>query len=84
MSEGLFVCDKCDNIEHRNAIDNLCDYIITSCINASINCSTTSRSSATNVTGWIDHIKPERTDHLCGTGYGLNQVNQIMVLFTKS
>ena len=56
ISEDLFSCDNCNSIEHRNAIDNLCDSVITSCIN----CIPTTRSLATNVTGWTDHVKPER------------------------
>ena len=59
ISKVLFSCDNCNSIEHRNAIDNLCDYVITSCINASVNCIPTTRSRATHVTGWTDHVKPE-------------------------
>ena len=36
ISEDLFSCDNCNSIEHRNAIDNLCDSVISSCINASL------------------------------------------------
>ena len=53
ISEDLFSCDNCNSIKHRNAIDNLCDSVITSWINASINCIPTTRSHATNVTGLI-------------------------------
>ena len=60
ISEDLFSCDNCNSIEHRNAIDNLCESVITSCINASVNCIPTTRSRATHVTGWTDHVKPER------------------------
>ena len=54
ISEDLFSCDNCNSIEHRDAIDNLCDSVITSCINASVNCSPTTRSRASNVTGWTE------------------------------
>ena len=58
ISEDFFSYDNCNSIEHRNAIDNLCDSVITSCINASVNCIPTTRSRATHVTGWTDHVKP--------------------------
>ena len=78
----VVLCDKCDQIEHRNAIDILCDYIINSCINASVLSMT--RSQATHVTGWTDHGNLRGNDHFCDTGSGLSQVNRIIIIFRRS
>ena len=62
IPDDLLLCTNCNctNDFHKHAIDSLCHSIICSCMAASAECVPTVRPRASEVSGWNDHVKPER------------------------
>ena len=56
--------------KHKHDIAILCRFIVMSGLTANSECITIARSRAMEVTGWTDHVNPER-DHsgFFGIGY---------------
>ena len=56
----LLLCTDCKCLEHKHDTDLLCWSIIMSGLNASSECIPITRSHTREVTGWTEHVKPER------------------------
>ena len=56
----LLLCTDCKCLDHKHDIDLLCWSIIMSGLNASSECIPITRSRTREVTGWTEHVKPER------------------------
>ena len=68
----LLLCTDCKCLDHKHKhnIDLLCQSIIMSGLNASSECIQITRSRTREVTGWTDHVKPERDRSVFCIGCG--------------
>ena len=62
----LFTCTNCNcSLDtHKRSIDQLCNFIIHSCISASEKCKPMGATGARPVPGWKDQVNPEREQSL--------------------
>ena len=62
ITTDLLLCTDCKSLDHKHKhdIDLLCRSIIMSGLNASSECIPITRSRTREVTGWTEHVKPER------------------------